>query len=51
VISQGDYFSSMPLSIDGEWVKAMEENVRIEGEEAIAYVENAGRAANVEVEP
>lgn len=29
----------------------MEENVRIEGEEAIAYVENAGRAANVEIEP
>ena len=51
VISLGDYYSSMPLSIDAEWIKAMEEHLRIEGEEAIAYVENAGRAANVEVEP
>lgn len=51
VIPQGDYYSSMPLSIDVEWIKAMEEHLRIEGEEAIAYVENAGRAANVEIEP
>jgi nucleotide-binding universal stress UspA family protein len=51
VISMGDYYSSMPLSIDVEWIKAMEEHLRIEGEEAIAYVENEGRAANVEVEP
>jgi nucleotide-binding universal stress UspA family protein len=28
----------------------MEEHLRIEGEEAIAYVENAGRAENVEIE-
>ena len=50
VISLGDFYSSMPLSIDAEWIKDMEEHLRIEGEEAIAYVENAGRAANVEVE-
>jgi nucleotide-binding universal stress UspA family protein len=51
VISMGDYYSSIPLSIDAEWIKAMEEHLRIEGQEAIAYVENAGRAANVEIEP
>ena len=51
VIALGDYYSSMPLSIDVEWMKAMEEHLRIQGKEAIDYVENAGRAANVEVEP
>jgi nucleotide-binding universal stress UspA family protein len=51
VIAQGDYYSSMPLSIDVEWMKAMEEHLRIQGKEAIDYVENAVRAANVEVEP
>ena len=51
VIALGDYYSSMPLSIDAEWIKAMEEHLRIEAQEAIAYVENAGRAANVEIEP
>jgi nucleotide-binding universal stress UspA family protein len=29
VIAQGDYYSSMPLSIDVEWIKAMEEHLRI----------------------
>ena len=29
----------------------MEEHLRIQGKEATDYVENAGRAANVEVEP
>lgn len=51
VIPMGDYYSSMPLSIDAEWIKEMDVYLRTEGEEAIAYVENAGRAANVEVEP
>ncbi|MDY9927176.1 universal stress protein [Methanosarcina sp.] len=51
VVLLGDYFSPMLLSIDRGWIKAMEENIRIEGEEAIAYVENAGRAANVEIDP
>jgi len=51
VIALGDYYSSMPLSIDAEWIKAMEEHLRIQGKEATDYVENAGRAANVEVEP
>ena len=51
VIALGDYYSSMPLSIDAEWIKAMEEHLRIQGKEATHYVENAGRAANVEVEP
>jgi nucleotide-binding universal stress UspA family protein len=51
VISMGDYYSSMSLSLDVEWIKAMEEHLKIESEEAIAYVVNAGREANVEVEP
>lgn len=51
VISLGDYSSSIPLAIDAEWVKAMEEHLRIEGQEAIDYVENAGKAAKVEIEP
>lgn len=51
VVLLGDYFSPMLLSIDRGWIKAMEENIRIEGEEAIAYVENAGRAVNVEIDP
>lgn len=51
VIPLGDYYSSIPLAIDSEWIKAMEEHLRIEAQEAIAYVENAGRAANVEIEP
>jgi nucleotide-binding universal stress UspA family protein len=51
VIALGDYYSSMPLSIDAEWITAMEEHLRIQGKEATDYVENAGRAANVEVEP
>jgi nucleotide-binding universal stress UspA family protein len=51
VISSGDYYSSIPLAIDAEWIKDMEEHLRIEGKEAIAYVENAGKAANVEIEP
>jgi nucleotide-binding universal stress UspA family protein len=51
VIPQGDYCFSMPLSIDAGWVKAMEEYLRIESEEAITYVENTGRAANVEIKP
>jgi nucleotide-binding universal stress UspA family protein len=51
VIPLGDFYSSMPPSIDAEWIKDMEEHLRIEGQEAIAYVEDAGRAANVEIEP
>jgi nucleotide-binding universal stress UspA family protein len=50
VIPLGDYYSSMPLAIDAEWIQAMEEHLRIEGKEAIVYVEDAGRAANVEIE-
>lgn len=51
VISFGDFYSTMPPSIDAEWIEAMQEHFRIEAEEAVAYVENAGRAANIEVEP
>ena len=38
-------------SRDAEWKKAIEEQLTTEGKEATAYVENVGRAANVEVEP
>ena len=48
VIALGGY--SITPYIDAEWEKAMKEHLRQEGQEATAYVENAGRAANVEVE-
>ena len=51
VIALGDYYSSIPLSIDAEWIEAMEEHLKIKGNEATANVESAGRSANVEVEP
>jgi nucleotide-binding universal stress UspA family protein len=37
-------------SRDKEWKTTIEEQLTIEGKKATAYVENAGRAANVEVE-
>ncbi len=49
VISLGGY-NSILHSIDAEWKNEMKEHLRTEGKEAIAYVENAGRNANVEVE-
>jgi nucleotide-binding universal stress UspA family protein len=48
VISMG--FFSMTLPTDEEWNKAYQEQLMTEGKEATAYVENAGRIANVEVE-
>ena len=47
-----DYSGGYSISpyIDAEWEKTMKEHLRQEGQEATAYVENAGRAANVEVE-
>ena len=36
--------------INAEWEKAMKEHLRQEGLAATAYVKNAGKAANVEVE-
>jgi nucleotide-binding universal stress UspA family protein len=51
VIPLGDFYSSMPPSIDAEWIEIMQEHLRVEAEEAVAYVENAGKAANIEVEP
>ncbi len=41
---------SITPSRDTEWDKAMKEQLRIEGKEAITYVENTGRVANIEVE-
>jgi nucleotide-binding universal stress UspA family protein len=47
VIALGSY--SITPYIDAEWEKTMKEHLRKEGTEATAYVENAGKAANVEV--
>jgi len=49
VISLGGH-DSILHSGDAEWKNEMKEHLRTEGKEAIAYVENAGRAANIEVE-
>jgi len=48
VISMGFY--SMTLPTDEDWNKAFQERIETEGKEATAYVENAGKTANVEVE-
>ena len=41
---------SITPSRDTEWEKVMKEQLIIEGNEATTYVENTGRAANIEVE-
>lgn len=48
VISVG--FFSINLPTDEEWKKAFHAQLVTEGKQATAYVENAGRAANIEVE-
>jgi nucleotide-binding universal stress UspA family protein len=48
VISMGFY--SMTLPTDEDWNKAFQERIETEGKEAAAFVEIAGKAANVEVE-
>ncbi len=48
VIASGGYTVGHPRDIG--WEKAMTEQLRAEGTEAIAYVETAGKAANLEVE-
>ena len=48
VIAVGFY--SITRSRDSEWEKAMKEQLIKEGKEATTYVENTGRAANVEVD-
>ena len=40
----------MTPSRDIAWEKAMKEQLIIEGNEATTYVENTGRATNIEVE-
>jgi len=40
----------MTLPTDEDWNKAFQERIETEGKEATAFVENAGKAANVEVE-
>lgn len=42
--------SSIPHPRDVGWEKAMKEHLTTEGKEATAYVETAGKAADVEVE-
>ena len=48
VISFGGY--SITPSKENAWEKAMKEQLIKEGKEATTYVENIGRAANIEVE-
>jgi nucleotide-binding universal stress UspA family protein len=48
VIDMGGY--SITPSTDAEWEKAMREQFITEGKEATTYVENAGKAADIEVE-
>jgi nucleotide-binding universal stress UspA family protein len=49
VISLGGH-DSILHSRDAKWKNEMKEHLRAEGKEAIAFVENAGRAENIEVE-
>jgi nucleotide-binding universal stress UspA family protein len=49
VISLGFLYESLPT--DEELEEAYREKIMTEGKQATAYVENAGRAANIEVEP
>jgi nucleotide-binding universal stress UspA family protein len=48
VIALGSY--SIIHSLDEEWKKKMKKQLTIRGEKATAYVENVGKAANIEVE-
>jgi nucleotide-binding universal stress UspA family protein len=48
VIVLGSY--SIIHSLDEEWKKTMKKQLTIKGEKAMAYVENVGKAANIEVE-
>jgi nucleotide-binding universal stress UspA family protein len=49
VITPGGY-DSITTSRNEKWKRTIEEQLMTEGREATAYVENAGRTANVEVE-
>ena len=48
VIAMGSY--SIIHSLDLEWKKTMKKQFTINGEKATAYVENVGKAANIDVE-
>jgi len=48
VIAMGNY--SIIHSLDEKWKKTMKKQLTIKGEKAIAYVENIGKAANIDVE-
>lgn len=48
VVSVG--FFPITIPTDAEWKKAFQEQLVNEGKQATAYVENAGRKANIEVE-
>lgn len=48
VVASGGYSAIPPR--DAGWEKAMKEHLRTEGENATAFVEEAGKAAGVEVE-
>ena len=48
MISMGNY--SIIHSLDEKWKKIMKKQLTIKGEKAISYVENVGKAANIDVE-
>ncbi len=48
VIAIGSY--SIIHSLDEKWKKTMKKQLMIKGEKATAYVENVGKAANIDVE-
>ena len=48
IIAIGSY--SIIHSLDEKWKKTMKKQLMIKGEKATAYVENVGKAANIDVE-
>ena len=51
VISPGEIAVTQHDPRDPEWKKQMKENLEAQGREATAYAKNAGKTANVTVEP
>lgn len=51
VIAPGEVAVTQHDPRDPEWKKQMKENLEAQGKEATAYAKNAGKTANVTVEP
>jgi nucleotide-binding universal stress UspA family protein len=50
VVAPGDFAITQNEPRDAEWKKEIKEHLTTQGKEATAYVENVGKAANIEVE-